>query len=109
MSFKKMLNKLCTIQTKTESQNATGSITTSWANTYQNVLVRYNRTSSKGGVNVGSLQVTLEDFTFYFESTVTISVADRIVVDGKTFDVEHVYTVSNNHHKEVMGKIRDFN
>ena len=109
MSFAKLLNKLCTIQTKTESQNDTGSVTTSWADTYVSIPVRYNRASGKGGVNNGSLQVTLEDYTFYFKPDVTISIADRIVVDGKTFEVEHVYMVSNNHHLEVMGKLRDFN
>lgn len=107
MSFESLLNKLCTISTKTETQNATGSVTSSWASTFTNVPVRYNR-SKTGTVNSGVYQVTLEDYTFYFLPDVTISIADRIVVDGKTFEVAHVYKDSSDHHLEVFARETKF-
>lgn len=105
MSFDSLLNKRCTIQTKTQVQNATGSVTLNWANAFTNVRCRYNRSSQrKGNVNAGSFQVTLEDFTFYFSFGVQITKADRILVDGKTFEVMHVYTDGSDHHLEVFAR-----
>lgn len=109
MSITHLLNKTCTIQTKTETQGDTGSFSASWANTYELIPVRYSRArSGNGRVQAGSFQVTLEDFIFYFESNRTISIADRIVVDGLTFEVTHVFSDSSDDHLEVLGRLKDF-
>lgn len=110
MSFDRLLNKTCSIQRKSESQNATGSVTASWSNAYTGIPVRYNRVSQgKGRVSAGSYQVTLEDYVFYFKVGQDVTISDRIVVDGKTFEVEHVYKDSSDHHLEVFAKLKSFN
>jgi len=109
MSLDKLLNKLCTIQTKTETQNATGSVTLSWADTYVSVPVRYNRISQgQGRVLSGSYQVTLQDYVFYFRNDAIISEGNRIVVDGRTFEVLHAYKDSSGHHWEVFARYITF-
>jgi len=109
MSLVHLLNKTCTIQTKTETQGATGSFTASWANTYQNVLCRYCLSNKgRGSVIAGSFQVTTEEFTFYFKHDQTISIADRISIDGKLFEVLHVNSDSSTHHLEVLAKVRSY-
>jgi head-tail adaptor len=107
MSFEKLLNKLATIQTKSTAQNATGSVTESWANTYTNVKCRYNR-AGNGRQSAGTYQVTLEDFVFYFKVDQVITIADRIVVDGKTFVVDHVFQDGSAHHIEAFAKLKSF-
>lgn len=108
MSFDKLLNKTCTIQTKTETQSATGSVSSTWGDTYTSIPVRYNRTR-EGRVIAGSYEVTVKDYTFYFKSSQTIGESDRIVVDGKTFEVVHVYSDSSVHHLEVFARETTFN
>lgn len=103
MSFDKLLNKTCVIQTKTETQTGTGSVTTVWDDTYTSIPVRYQRAGA-GRRLVGSYQVTLEDYVFYFKVGQTISKADRIVVDSRTFEVDHVFQDSSGHHLEVFAK-----
>jgi len=109
MSFEKLLNKLCTVQVKTETQGSTGSVSESWTNTYTNVMCRYNRViQGKGSVVSGAYQVTLEDYTFYFKPDQVISKANRIVVDGLTFEVEHVFKDSAGHHLEVFARLKSY-
>lgn len=109
MSFNTLLNKTCTIQTKTESQSGTGSITESWGNTYTSVPCRYNRANaSKGSTFAGQYQVTIKDFIFYFKSDATIGEGSRIVVDGKTFNVQQVFKDSAGHHYEVFARLVTF-
>ena len=110
MSFEKLLNKTCVIQTKTETQSATGSVSLAWANTYANVPCRYNRISQGAGrVFGGEYQVTLEDYMFYFRSGETVTKANRIVVDGRTFEVMHAFSDSADHHMEVFAREITFN
>ena len=107
MSFEKLLNKLCVIQTKSEVQDGLGEISTTWANTYTDVKCRYNR-NKVPQIADGSYKVTQEDYVFYFLNTATITIADRIVVDSKTFEVMHVFEDSKGHHKEVFARLTSF-
>jgi len=107
MSFEKLLNKLCTIQVKTDSQNATGSVTSSWADTYVSIPCRYNRATG-GKVLSGAYQVTLQDYVFYFKIDTTISEGNRIVVDGRTFEVLNAYKDSSGHHWEVFARFKTY-
>ena len=108
MSFEKLLNKLCTIQTKSEVQTGLGEITTSWVDTYTDVKCRYNRSKAPIVLD-GSYKVSLEDFSFYFLITSTITKADQIVVDGNTFEVMHVFEDSKGHHKKVYARLKSYN
>ena len=108
MSFNNLLNKTCTVQTKTKVQGNTGSVTNTWADSYEDVAVRYER-AKEGSIISGLYQVTLDTSIFYFKSDQIITKADRIVIDSKTFEVEHVFKDSSGHHLEVYGKERTYN
>tara|TARA_R100001086_G_C11744219_1_gene233387 strand:- start:173 stop:499 length:327 start_codon:yes stop_codon:yes gene_type:complete len=103
MSFCKLLNKTAVIQEKSGSQSALGEITDSWSTKASNVKTRYMQVSKSE--LVGDYQVTLEDYKFFFEFATDISIADRIVVDGKTFEVQHVASDSSDNHKFVFASL----
>lgn len=106
MSFEKLLKKLCTIQQKTETQGALGELSISWNDKYTTVKTRY--VQAKQSELRGGYQVTIEDYKFFFLFTEDIAIADRIVVDGDTFDIMHVLTDSSDHHKFAYARIIKF-
>ena len=106
MSFCKLLNKLCTIEQKTETQGALGEVSLSWSDKAINVKTRY--VQAKQSELRGGYQVTIEDYKFYFLVSADIAIADRIVVDGDTFEVMHVLYDSSDHHKFAYARITKF-
>ena len=106
MSYEKLLKKTCTIEQKTETQGALGDISLSWSSKAVNVKTRY--VQAKQSELRGGYQVTIEDYKFYFLATADIAIADRIVVDGDTFDVMHVLSDSSDHHKFAYARIIKF-
>jgi len=107
MSFDKLLNKLCSIQSKVEVQNETGSVDLSWSDIYVNIPCRYNRTKI-GTVIAGSYQVTIQDYTFYFKKEIVLSEGYRITLEGKVFEIQHAYKNSSGHHWEVFARLISF-
>lgn len=106
MSFAKLLNKTCVIQEKAETQTGLGELTLSWSNKATGVKTRYMQVSQSE--LLGSYQLTLEDYKFYFEADTDVLIADRIVVDSKTFEVKHVATDSSEHNKFAIAKLIQF-
>lgn len=107
MTFTDLLNKTCIIQTKSLTQGSTGSVSESWANTYTNIPCGYNR-AKQGAISNSVYQVTLEDFVFYLDPTVVVSKADRISIDGKLFEVMHVFKDSADHHIELFARVKSY-
>ena len=106
MSYCKLLNKLCTIQQKTETQGALGELSISWNDKYTTVKTRY--VQAKQSELRGGYQVTIEDYKFYFLATTDIAIDNKIVVDGDMFEVMHVLSDSSSHHKFAYARIIKF-
>ena len=106
MSYSQLLKKTCTIEQKTETQGALGELSTVWSSKATNVKTRY--VQAKQSELRGGYQVTIEDYKFFFLFTEDIAIADRIVVDGDTFDIMHVLTDSSDHHKFAYARIIKF-
>lgn len=107
MSFSKLLNKTCVITERDPAaQNAIGERIESWSDKATGVKTRYLQ--AKQSELRGAFQVTSEDYKFFFEQSTDISIADRIVVDGQTFEVKHVLSDSSAHHKFAYAEIIKF-
>lgn len=106
MSFTKLLNKTCVIQQKAETQTGIGELTLTWSTKASGVKTRYLQ--AKQAELRGAFQVTSEDYKFFFEFATDISIADRIVVDGQTYEVKHVLSDSSAHHKFAYAEIVKF-
>jgi len=107
MGFLSMLNKTCTIQEPTETQDGTGAITQVWSDVATNVATRFHRVSRERIID-GNYHVTLEDFVFYFAVTTTIRLGDRIVVDSTAYEVLSVVEHSKTNHQTVYAKVIKF-
>jgi|GEM_PF-4002304 head-tail adaptor len=100
MSFENLLNQLCSIQSKTDSQTATGQVSSAWVDKATNVKTRM--VAQKNPQVFGTLgHYTVADFKFYFLTGTDITEADRIVLNGETYDVVIAYPDSSGHHIEV--------
>jgi hypothetical protein len=101
MTFSTLLNKTCTIQKQTKTQTGTGSVSVSWTTRASGVKTRCSPQRSAGVSNeLGT--VTVVNYNFYFEPTVTIEQSDRIYFESEYYEITLVSKVSNNHHIEVL-------
>ena len=106
MSFEKLLNSLCDIQEKSETQDALGSVDSpSWTNIATNVKTRKSPVTQKPQVGDEDYHVTLEDFVFFFLASVTVGKANRIVFDSQNYQILGVRKDSKDHHKEVFARL----
>jgi len=100
MSYEAMLNKTCTIQTKTKTQTTSGQITESFANTYTGVVTRYSPTLRPSVDRSLALDAKIYDGVFYLKVSQTVESGNRIVFESETYEVQAVATDSQGHHKE---------
>jgi head-tail adaptor len=110
MSFASLLNKTCVIQSKTQAQGATGEKTESWATKTgcSAVACRYRRINGVPSVEMAGYQVTTGDYEFFFAAGASVTDADRIVADGKTFSVLAAVPDSKGHHVEAFCRLVTF-
>lgn len=81
----------CTIQTRTESVDALGGVTYTWANTYTGVACRLDPVYT--GRSKGVSNLTLEsksEWMLNIPHDQAISAEDRVAYDGKTYEVTTV-------------------
>ena len=101
MSFSKLLNTTCDIQSKTESQGSTGELTASWSNKANDVPCRIN-SGKNASVSEDIGKRSLVAVKIYFEVDVDINEGDRIVTEDETYDVILVAQDSSADHLEVQ-------
>jgi SPP1 family predicted phage head-tail adaptor len=79
----------CTIQTRTESVDALGGVTQTWANTYTSVACRLDPIG--GNEQVSNLVLEGEShWMLNISYDQAISIEDRVIHDGKTYEVAAV-------------------
>lgn len=103
MSLNNLLPDICVIQSNTETQDGLGEVSLTWGDKLTGVKTRYQQVSRSE--LVGDYQVTLEDYKFYFEPDTNVTIADRIVVDGRNFEIKHVATDSSKHYRFAIAKV----
>lgn len=101
MSFEKLLNTTCTIQEKTDTQGATGEVTSSWATKTAGVACRIN-SGKNASVAEDIGKRSLVAVKIYFLIDTDIVEGNRIVADGVTYDVILVAQDSSADHLEVQ-------
>jgi cell shape-determining protein MreC len=101
MSFSKLLNTTCNIQSKSESQGSTGELSLSWSNKATSVPCRI-QSGKNASVSEDIGKRSLVGVKVYFEIDVDINEGDRIVSDGITYDVILVAQDSSGDHLEVQ-------
>ncbi len=91
-----MLQLTCSIQKPAISQNVMGGQDKSWSNRIDSVKCAFRELSANEINQFG--KVTGESvYRFYFEATSDnrdIILMDRIIFDGRTFEVKSIYNVS---------------
>jgi SPP1 family predicted phage head-tail adaptor len=81
----------CTIQTQTESVDALGGVVHTWANTYTGVACRLDPERTRQGEQVSSLVLESQSrWMLNIPHDQAISVEDRVIHDGKTYEVATV-------------------
>lgn len=99
MSFETMLNKTCTIQSKTKTQSGSGSPVITWADTYPLVKTRYSPSLQPSADNTLAVAKTY-DGVFYFKITQVVTEGNRIFFENEYYSVEGVASDSQGHHRE---------
>jgi len=102
MSFEKLLNITCTIQSKTATQSATGAKSFTWANKATSVKTAKKPVASSARRYNEVLKIYEDQYYFYFLPAQSITVSDRIIVGSDTYTIESVDTDSRGHHKQVL-------
>jgi SPP1 family predicted phage head-tail adaptor len=78
----------CTIQTRTESVDALGGVTESWANTYTSVACRLDPVYAGQGEQISNMVLEGESrWMLNIPYDQAISVEDRVIHDSKTYEV----------------------
>jgi head-tail adaptor len=104
MSFLGLLNMVCDIQAKTNTQTTSGQLTAAWTDTATGVkTTKYRKSPSR--TSDKESRVYLSDFTFIFEIGTAIEIGNRIHIDGEYFDVLSASPDSRKHHLEVVGHL----
>lgn len=105
--FTNLLNKTASIQSKSLTQNDIGETTESWA-TVATYRTRYEK-SSQARVIDDIYKVTLDDFIFFFDADAVVGRDQRIVVDGKIFNVIASYNIDGalSPHVEAYARYHD--
>jgi hypothetical protein len=81
----------CTIQTKTETVDAQGGVSLSWANTYTSVACRLDPAAAGGSEVVTNLALEARSlWTLNIPYNQAIGVENRVVHGGVTYEVKGV-------------------
>jgi len=102
-----MLNTVCDIESPTGTQSGTGAITRGWSKSVVGAKTRYHRNKDQN-VLIGTYQVTLEDYKFYFLPSVVISKSDRILIGSDSYEILGVIEDSSGKTKTVYARIKSF-
>lgn len=105
LSFSALLIHTCSIQAKTLSTSGYEK-TTAWTDASTLVPCRHDY---DGGISIsnGEVRKNTDDDIFFFNPDASIVEGNRIVHDGKTYDVIKVqkfYDCAALHHLEVAGR-----
>ena len=91
-----MLQLSCSVQKPAISQNVMGGQDKSWSNRIDSVRCAFRELSASELIRFGK-QTGESVYRFYFEATSAnrdIILMDRIIYDGRTFEVNSIYNVS---------------
>ena len=91
-----MLQLTCSVQKPTISQNDMGGQDKSWSNRIDSVRCAFRELSADELIRFGK-QTGESVYRFYLEATSAnklIILLDRIIYDGRTFEVNSIYNVS---------------
>lgn len=106
--FTRLQNKSAEVQSKTLTQNGIGETAEVWTKKGL-YLCRYEKNATPRVID-DVYKVTLDDYIFFFDAGVVVNRDDRIVVDGKTFDVIASYSIdgyTTAHHVETFARYHD--
>lgn len=93
----------CTIQTVTESVDALGGVVHTWANTHTGIACRLDQ-QGFGSESVNDAALEGESiYDLSLASTQAISIEDRVIFNGKTYEVQ---AVQDAHSDEIVRKAR---
>ena len=105
--FTQLLNKTAEVQSKSLTQNNIGETTESWTKK-GSYPTKYEKNAQPRVID-DTYKVTLDDFIFFFDEGVEVNRDDRIVVDGKSFNVIASYAIDGrlSPHVEVFARYHD--
>lgn len=109
MSFAKLLIHTCTIQSKSLSTSGYEQQET-WSDVSTDVPCRHDFAAAN--TTDGDMRINRDDDLFFFLPDVTIERGNRIIEDGKNYDVLEVnkmYGAKVLHHLEVRARYVDTN
>jgi len=104
-SFSALLIHTCDIQAKTLNTSGYEQVA-AWANVAAGVSCRHDYDGSVS-ISDTELRENKDDDVFFFNADASVSEGNRIVHDGKTYDVIKVrklYDSAVLHHLEVVGR-----
>jgi len=101
MSFEDLLNGICKIQERQETQSDAGEIKIDWVDIASEVECRkVIRRSPALDTKLG--RVTVIDHIFYFMPDIIVKEGNRIIFENEAFLVTSVGGDSEKHHKSVV-------
>ena len=104
MSFTSLLKDTCTIEQKTETQGSTGAVSLVWTTKANGVKTRKRR-NDRPNIYDALSKTYVDDYIFYFLIGTAIEIENRILADGKYYEVLSVAEDSEGHHLEVVAKL----
>ena len=103
MSYTSLLKDTCTIQQKSKTQGLSGQVVFGWTTKTANVKTRKNK-NLQPKIYDEVLKVYVDDYKFYFLAGTNITIADRILLGGLTYQVLNVDTDGQGHHIQVYAQ-----
>ena len=101
MSFDSLMTTSFDVQRVTNTADAVGGSTETWADLSTGNSGRYRLLKANERESQGKERV-ISTHRWYCRDTVTVDEADRIVGDSKTFEVNYVHDVdAMAHHKQI--------
>jgi head-tail adaptor len=107
MSLQALLNKTCSILTRTETQSSTGEVTKNWVEAYAGVVVQVQPNREPVLLQTG-YTVTVKDFVFYFLPDQQIEEHNRIVVGSAVYEIVGIVQNSRGSYTKAYGTLVDF-
>jgi len=105
MSYESLLNLLVIIRSKTNTQSGSGAVNFTWADKATGVKARKVR-NLQPKIFDEDAKTYVDEYKFYFLDGVSITVADRILLeDAREYEVLSVDKDSHEHHVKVYAKI----
>lgn len=102
MSFNSLLNKICTIQKVTETQDASNQLVKTWSNKYTGIKCRLDQNDGREQMGDNKI-LTQATHVLFLEFTVNVLVTDRVIVEGRTYNVLQVGDAGGHgHHRELL-------